>query len=226
MFKFVLSVLMILGFAAAPLLADNSTPPTEEISVPRNSLVEISIPTETSDPQLRGIRLVSCTDVKGNSWSGTMFHYNANRYITANHVATGGMCTDALTGTALKTIYLDRGNDFAIFESPHKLDNVFYKLSCSPFKSDVTYHAVGWAGGETLTDTELVATKRYTGPFFIIEGHADFHLRELVGYIIPGQSGGPVMDDNWVVHGINNASWDEKNLSWSRELKDTILCRK
>jgi hypothetical protein len=49
------------------------------------------------------------------------------------------------------------------------------------------------------------------------------HLRMVSGYVRPGMSGGPVLDEDWKIHGLINAV---KGSSYGmiRELADTPLC--
>lgn len=223
MFKsLIFSILLTLSF---PIPNATIAPSAVKAATVEKAFQNVTPEPEPKDSRLDGIRLIICGNSDG-AWTGTMFHYDANRYITAYHVAHGGICFDKATHTRLKAIHLDVGNDFAIVESPVSLDNKYYKLSCAPFITGNTYHAIGCAGGESLLAQDLIAVDKYTNGFFIYQGSAKVHLRQFIGNIIPGMSGGPVMDDKWVVHGINNASWSEKNLSWSRELKDSTLCRK
>lgn len=72
---------------------------------------------------------------------------------------------------------------------------------------------------------KLKATSVMTPLNFLVQGKPHVGLRELKGVLIPGMSGGPVVDEDGTIIGINNVTnfgiW---NKAWSRELKDTILC--
>ncbi len=71
----------------------------------------------------------------------------------------------------------------------------------------------------------LVATSESSRDDTIIEDMPSGGLRILQGSIVGGMSGGPIYDASGMVVGINSAT-DGKQLALSRELRDTILCRK
>jgi hypothetical protein len=231
MFKFVIAALLALSTSfATPVSTPHLTSAKLPVAKPSQSeqiQQFLAEPVAQSDPHLQGIRLVRCINGGRQLWSGSMVHYNnRNQYLTAAHVAAASVCFDAATRMPLKVNYIDKHLDFAVFESPIKLDNMVYKLSCQHFRQGHTYHAVGWAEGNDLTAMDLVATEKYSDKWFIIEGTTMGHMKEFHGMIIPGQSGGAVMDENWTAYGVNNASDDGSVLSWSRELADTPLCKK
>jgi hypothetical protein len=185
-------------------------------------------PNNQIDPHYDGIRQVVCWTPDGTSngkgWTGTMFHVGENSYITAFHVSDGGACFDEKTGTPLSAIHTDSEKDFTIFISPTKLDDVILKVSCKPYEQGQEYISFGWVDN-VFHAISLKPTSNYTLKSFEVEGKPSVHLRILHNLIIPGMSGGPVVDTNWVVHGINNAFQPDRKLSLSRELADTILCK-
>lgn len=225
MFKLLLSGLIALG-----LLGSNCN--AQKTSDPVTNATPIFITPDAAlgapaNPHLFGIRLMVCKDKNAQYWVGTMFHYADRKYITANHVAgNDAQCFDAETSTPVKLIHGDSINDFAIVETPKNLDNVYFEISCEPFISGNTYQSLGWAGGTVLLQKGIKASWVYTDKNFKVEGMVNYHLRKFKGLIISGMSGGPIVDENWVVHGINNVSDTDYDLSWSRELSDTVLCNK
>lgn len=218
------SALLFLGF-----LNPSSThlPLNNDIKVaplPDNAFNGYVAPqTPKLDARYDAVRLANCGD-GDRRWRGTIVHIGHLRYMTAFHVGNG-ICYDAKTGTKLNLVYSDPGNDFAILESPRDLDSSILKISCIPFIAGRTYHSIGWAIGEQLVVEELKATSSHTGMFFMIEQNIAFHMRVLIGSIIPGMSGGPIIDDNWNVYGINNATSDKGTRGYSREMADTALCK-
>jgi hypothetical protein len=220
MFKCLISILLAVTSAC-----NTKTPTAHNLDAPKPVMF-----TQVSDldkqAYWKGIRLIFCSDGK-NVWSGTMVHYENQRYITANHVASkNAKCVDADTETALETVYNDENNDFAIVQAPKNLDNVYFKISCEPFQKNKVYQSIGWAGGIVLLEVDVKATGNYTDKKFIVENAVNYHLREFKGLIYPGMSGGVMVDDNYTVYGINNVADDATGQSWSREMADTALCKK
>jgi hypothetical protein len=194
-------------------------------------LVASNVPSQApvlSNPHYKGIRLVLCADwLTGDMWAGTMVHIGNRRYMSADHVAAiGAICFDKETGVQMKTVYNDVSNDFALLDAPRNLDNVIFKFSCKPMITGQTYYSIGWAKGTTLRNIPIKPTWRYTDWNFTIEDKVSYHMRELKGIIIPGMSGGPIVDKNWIIYGINNATDEDMKLSWTRQIADTGLCNK
>jgi hypothetical protein len=52
-----------------------------------------------------------------------------------------------------------------------------------------------------------------------------FGQYELQGTFFHGQSGGPVVDKNGVVHGLVNGTFEDGTLGSTRSLSDTQICR-
>jgi hypothetical protein len=195
------------------------------IPAPSTLFIQRSTQSEVVDKRYEGIRLVYCEDDEGNAWWGTMVHYSKDRYLSVSHVASNGLCYDAKTMVPLKVTLNDGLNDFAIFQSPIPLDNKILKISCDSFKINQTYYSIGWAEGQYLIKMPLKAMNKYTNKRFTVDEKPALHFRLLQGKIIPGMSGGPMIDENWVIHGMNNAVWDDINTSYSRELADTAVCK-
>jgi hypothetical protein len=93
-----------------------------------------------------------------------------------------------------------------------------FKVNCEGMKAGTYVFAAGYAGGFTWqTMTRHLVTYKST----------DDGLRLVLGgpTFIPGMSGGPVLNAAGEVVGIVNAYSKMFPVSFSRELKDTSLCR-
>ena len=137
--------------------------------------------------------------------TGTAFWIGRTRLVTAWHVTAFGACS--LNGAPLEIVRADRELDFAELRGP---DNpVPLRFRCSGFEAGEMYRAIGFpAIGRTVS--HLIAT-----------GHRDADgLREFVGEVHPGQSGGPVLRAG-IAYGIVNKRWPGR----SRSLSETWICR-
>lgn len=158
---------------------------------------------------------------------GTADYIAPNIFMTANHVLDGQKtCKDVATGMIYQVYYSDQKTDFALLKADTQDDPRFQRYSCEGFKAGKTYFSIGYAWGSNFVIYKQIATDKYTDKNFKVDGEVQDHLRELNGVLIPGMSGGAVFDENGVIYGINNVtnlgSW---NKAWSRELKDTVLCK-
>jgi S1-C subfamily serine protease len=102
-------------------------------------------------------------------------------------------------------------NDFARFKGPES--SVQARLTCRRYEAGDSYLAVGYAfGAPFLTSSPLIASAFDTDP-----EHTEF-----VGEVIPGMSGGAVMDTRGYVRGIVNKRWPARSIA----LADTPLCER
>jgi hypothetical protein len=93
-----------------------------------------------------------------------------------------------------------------------------FKINCEGFKPGTYVFAIGYGGGYTWqTMTRHLATFKDT----------DDGLRFLLGSptVIPGMSGGPILNEQGEVVGMVNMYAKLFPVSFSRALKDTSLCR-
>jgi len=144
---------------------------------------------------------------------GTVFRIDADTFLTAEHVSDGG-CT--VNGEPVEVTEATEELDFAILATAQKGHGL--PISCEGFRPGQYYFAAGYAFGWPLQRTVMVrahAQKHYTG-LTILFGPELF---------VGGMSGGPVMDAKGRVVGIVNARNEEYHVSFSRELKDTSLCK-
>ncbi len=92
-------------------------------------------------------------------------------------------------------------------------------VDCIGFVKGRRYVAVGYARGlDTITEVELTAEGRVLNGFDVLTG---------VFTVVPGQSGGPVIDrETGRVVGAINAYDPFKGYSAATALKDTTICKK
>jgi hypothetical protein len=148
---------------------------------------------------------------------GSAFRVGKNHWMSAAHVTRLHFCSVALS--PLTVTYQDETADFAEFDTPLGVPNGF-PIDCGGFKPGHWYWAIGYPnGGVQQIAIALYATiYRHDGDGFriFVSPHD----------VIPGMSGGPILDpDTGAVVGTVNANNDEYNLSFSRELKDTVACK-
>lgn len=182
------------------------------------------LPPPTPDPamNLEAVRKVVC-----DYGTGTAFVVAPNTLATADHVVEAKNCKDAATGQKLFAYHRDGKHDFALVTMDTG-DIVPIKYSCRRFRTSGVYYSYGYGRG-TFMQNRLVASKAYTDDKFLVRGMYGLSyapgMREFEGIIIGGQSGGPIVDDYGIAHGINNAG-NAYGKGWSYELADTELCNR
>lgn len=143
--------------------------------------------------------------------AGTAFRISPTQMISAAHVTSGEGCTvDGLPITAMN----DGASDWSLIDLPGQGQGI--PINCDGFVPGKWYYAIGYANGapwQTVVPLYATVYKSKNGQ------------RVLIGLAIPGMSGGPLIDDSGRTPGIVNARLDEYGVSFSRELKDTALCR-
>jgi hypothetical protein len=153
---------------------------------------------------------VSCPITGGRSM-GTAFRVG-KVILSANHVTDYANCT--IDGTKIEARHVP-GLDFSIAPSGA---GEYLKIDCGGYIAGHRYIAVGYArGAPFLTGVSLVAIGRKAGPFSLLAG---------IFTVVPGMSGGPVIDaDTLKVVGIVNIYDAPNGISGSVALKDTPLCQ-
>ena len=219
------------GLIALSLAACGSSSETQFINtaVTKTSANSNELPMFLQAPPKANLHLISIRLIRCGGALGTAVYIDSRGiFMTAHHVSEYEQCTDAISGKPLNTYYSDEENDFALLSMDTKGDNRFVQTSCAGFVTGKTYYSVGFAKGYDLSIHKVVATNKYSGKDFVVDGIArpNAHLRKLEGVLIQGMSGGAMIDlETGIVVGINNVTlpWTE---AYSKELKDTVLCRK
>jgi hypothetical protein len=145
--------------------------------------------------------------------SGTAFRIRDGRMISVAHVTSIGGCR---VDDQFMDATPEEGLDFSV-NAPVG-DGRGFKINCDGFVPGRWYFAVGFAGGaqwQTMT--------RHLATYMTIPNG----MRVLLGSptVIPGMSGGPIVNEAGEVVGVINAYLPFGRFSFSRELKDTSLCR-
>lgn len=158
---------------------------------------------------------------------GTAFYVGKGVFVTAYHVVKDKLvCVDD-SGVILPVGLVDEKHDAAFFIMPNReaytTDGISY--SCSGFKHDKIYYSIGYAYGSELQMNKLKATKEKSNNEFIVGGIALPNMRLLTGLLIPGMSGGPIVDGDGIAYGINNVTGLFGTKAYSYELKETALCK-
>jgi hypothetical protein len=134
--------------------------------------------------------------------------------LSVKHVTNYPECY--INGKKITVVYTAPDQDFSIISDS---EGPFLKVDCGGFVKGRKYLSVGHARGlDTLTTVELVATGVTIAGQAALKG---------VFTVIPGMSGGPVIDEETgKVVGTVNSYIMESGLSGSVALKGTPICSK
>lgn len=158
------------------------------------------------------IKLIRC----GRA-SGTVFQIAPGVLMTAAHVTRNGPCS--VDDVPLEITIEDDALDYAL------LGGTIGKpmtLLCKEMKRGRTYYGIGYAGGRYRMDSRLFAESRTEAD---VEGTSYSGMMRFGGGVIPGMSGGPIIDSKGRVVAIVNASNSALSIALGRSVKDTRLCR-
>ena len=158
------------------------------------------------------VEKVSCD--KG---SGTAFKIADGRWLTVAHVADNTGCT--IDSKPITVLEMDGAGDFAIIDVPDNRRGGI-EVNCNGFRDREWVWGVGHGRG--LREPQIVAARYstlltwlYSKNWGILEGNR----------YVPGMSGGPVLDQTGRVVGLVNAYGIYQRISFSRQLRDTSICR-
>ena len=158
------------------------------------------------------VRYAQVHQVDCNAGKGTAVNTDKG-WVSANHVTS-------LSGCEIEGHPIDatgeKGLDFSTLRVA--IRGPQFKVNCDGIKPGTWVFAVGFAGGFSWqTMTRHLAT-------FQTEKDG---LQLLLGYpsVIPGMSGGAILNEKGEIVGIINAYVRGSPLSFSRPLKDTSLCQ-
>ena len=163
--------------------------------------------TRVADPYPQ-VRQVMCM---ASNRAGSAFRVSHNIMVSAAHVTRNKGCT--IDGQSFTVLASDGEADWSIIYLP---GGEGAKINCEGFKPGQWYYAVGYA--------HAVPWQTIVGLF----ARFDHHISGMALFnhmAIPGQSGGAVFNLAGEIVGIVNARNEEYDISFSRALKDTPLCR-
>lgn len=154
--------------------------------------------------------------------SGTAFKIADGRWLTVAHVASIGGCQ--IDGHMVTTAYIDGAGDFAILDVPDDHRKGGIQVNCDGFRDRQWYYGAGHGRGDPLP--QIVAVRYSAALTFIAEQYGAKAWGILqANRFVPGMSGGPVLDSAGRVVGTVNAYGIEQRISFSRQLRDTIICK-
>ena len=156
------------------------------------------------------VRRVDCAEGRGTAFKV------AGQWLSAAHVTSLHGCK--IDGQPIIPIEGDESNDFSRFNVNSTVANGFV-IDCDGYKPGHWYWAIGHARGAPF-QTAIAA-------YATIHTHiSGMRVLLSMNLFIPGMSGGPVVDpETGKVVGIVNARNEEYQVNFSRELRETSLCR-
>lgn len=163
--------------------------------------------TRLADPYPQ-VRQVMCL---ASNRAGSAFRVSRNLMVSAAHVTRNKGCT--IDGQPFTVLASDGDADWSIIYLPGEGGA---KINCEGFKPGQWYYAVGYA--------HAVPWQTIVGLFSRFDHHVS-GMALFSHMAIPGQSGGAVFNLAGEIVGIVNARNEEYDISFSRALKDTPLCR-
>lgn len=182
------------------------------------------------DPQEAPVSKVSCKSLGFiTTGVGTVFRVG-NRIVSAAHVWQGGKCRPQ--GAIKNSELIDHSIDY-VEVGDTDLAAPRFEVACEPFSRTQYYTAIGRAAGQrTLSKVRLQST----GLQLTREAYPNFsafsvNSWQMVGTtprhkVVPGMSGGPVLNWRGQVVGII-LGYDKKGASsYIRSVLDTPLCKR
>ena len=156
------------------------------------------------------VRQMVCEDGTGRIWTGTAFEAGG-QMISVAHVTNGGTCK--IYDSAVLSVQVE-GLDLSTAHGSVK----GYRINCGGFVLGENYWAVGYANSVPVQRVvHLIGTGVLNRRKMAV----------LLGdpSVIPGMSGGPIINAQGEVVGTVNAYLPGKPISYSQEMKGTALCK-
>ncbi len=174
------------------------------------------------------IRHITCGD-----GTGTGSIIQADTVLTAAHVVDENVtCIDTMSGAIGTVVAKDDASDLALLKFPVKsLPERFIRMSCEGFRAGQTYYSYGWMFGQEFVVQRLIGTGYIAPLIYTHDGKALANIQIVQGVIIPGMSGGPIVDIDGNMVGTNQVTdWDGVTnmgeLGGSRSISETNFCKK
>lgn len=149
--------------------------------------------------------------------SGTAFKISDGRWLTADHVSNIGGCR--IDGKPITVTHADDVGDFSVISFDDKRSGGI-EVNCSGFVDRVWYFGIGHGLGYHIPQVKAV---RYSA-FLTFIASDRWGVLE-ANRFVPGMSGEPVLDQTGRVVGTVNAYGVTHRIAFSRQLRDTIICR-
>lgn len=147
---------------------------------------------------------------------GTAWRISKGRFASVDHVTRAGTCT--INGQPITIEHGDPFGDFSIVRVEDSVDGGI-PVNCNGFYHGYHYYSVGFARGAPQSVSVTLRANKLFPNFF-----ERWQIFTGIETMIPGMSGGPVLNIRGEAVGSVNALNPKYGLSWSRSLKDTILC--
>jgi hypothetical protein len=152
--------------------------------------------------------------VKCDKGLGSAFRVGPTRFISVDHVTRNTGCT--IDGQPFSAVAED-GLDFSVVEIPTLRRLGGLKINCGGFHRGDYVYASGYAYGRPWQQMVILrATGQHDGNLAVLYGAPS---------VIPGMSGGPVMNARGEVVGTINRYMPFFPYSFSQELKGTSVCK-
>lgn len=153
-----------------------------------------------------------------DSASGTAFKIHTGHWLTVAHVADNQDCR--IDGKQITILELDEKNDFAIIDVPDDRPGGL-QVNCNGYSNYRWYYGIGHGRG--YREPQIVAVRYDSWLTWI--GSRKWGILEAARFV-PGMSGGPVLDHTGRVVGTVNAYGVFRRISFSRQLRDTTICKR
>ena len=147
---------------------------------------------------------------------GTAWRISKGRFASVSHVTSAGTCT--IHGKPVTVEHDDPFGDFSVVRVEDNVDGGI-PVNCNGFYHGYHYYSVGYARGKSPSVSITIrANKLFYNDF------PRWQIFTGIETVIPGMSGGPVLNRNGEAVGAVNALNPFFGLSWSRPLSSTVLC--
>jgi hypothetical protein len=161
--------------------------------------------------------VVTQQGVKIRVGKGTAWRLSKGHFASVSHVTRSAGCR--INGKPIHVAYDDPFGDFSLLLAEDDVEGGI-KYDCAGFTHGKAYFSLGYArGSQQSVSITLYANNLATNPLFL------WQMFSGIETVIPGMSGGPILNDAGEVVGSVNAYNTEQGKSWGRSLKETILCR-
>ena len=208
-------------FASTCFASEAKAPPLIQDAPPQ---ITVIVPEPWLD--LQAIRHLTCGD-----FVGTGEIIKPNLVLTAAHVVQDrNTCIDTATGALGNIVIRDNTLDLALLQFPSDvLPQRIVHISCQGFKNGEVYYSLGWMLGKEFVIEKMIGTGIIIHSITTFSGGNFTNLYMLNGTLIPGMSGGPILDSEGEMVGTNQTTdWNGVDnmghYAGSRQLSDSFLC--